>query len=386
MLSITSLCLLVAALLPGAPQGQPKDWIAMTESGVQIEVAAQVQKGDLTLETPFGLFRTAKDPVKICFERVRDQTWRTTLKTYKEVSLLEAIQMCHANGQISALLEIADAAIRRDNPREIRAALRALEEWGAQLDPVPKGMTQDERVQWLWKRGQEIDGPGKLLLSGRLAAEVMPAGNGVGERQLKQVELQKVLRGGDPLMQRVAVHICEVQAMADPYLSAQVLTLSLYASTVCRDLAARTAPKLRPLSSREYWVRALLRSKDSKRLIAAQNLAWEMPEYAPKPFAILLAAVGKRAPNRFKFVDHSIQVVVDRRAPQNLLQLEVALQTSGGEIDGEYLEDSSVVKVCKVEEELQRTLQEYLAEVTVDEKDRTLEEWLLWYKERSKKP
>lgn len=401
MLSLAALSLAIGGLMPPAPfycQGsapsQPvanaaqqtptpaHDWIAMTESGVQIEVAAQVASGDLTVETPFGLYRTATDPVRICFERKRDQSWQTAIRTHSSSSLLESIQMTRDNGQISALLEIADVAIRRNRPEEIRAALRGLEDWGAKIDPVPIGMTQDERVQWLWQRVREVDGPAKLLLSGRLAAEVMPAGNGVGTRQLKQAELQKQLREGEPLMQRVAVHICEVQAMADPYLSAQILMWSLYASPVCRDLAARAAPKLRPHSSREYWVRALLRSRDDLRSIAAQNLAAEMPEYAAKPFAVMLAATGKRAPSRFKFADHSIQVVVDRRQPRNLLQLEVAMQTSGGEIEGEYLEDSSVIKVCKVTEELQQQLQRHLAGLANDEKERTLEQWLLWYKEQ----
>jgi hypothetical protein len=398
MLSLAALSLIFGSFLPPeapeapvrtqatakAQQSAPKDWIAMTESGLQIEVAAQVSKGDLTVETPYGLFRTATDPIRLCFERNRDQTWKTTTRTQSSASLLEAIQMCKANGQISGLIEMADAAIRRNRPAEIRAALRGLEEWGANLDPVPKGMTQDERVQWLWQQVQEMDGPAKLLLSGRLAAEVMPAGNGVGLRQLRQVELQRVLRGSQPLMQRVAVNICEVQAMADPYVGAQILTLSLYGSTVCRDLAARAAPKLRPMSTREYWVRALLRSEDSMRLAAAQNLVWEMPEYAAKPFAILLAATGKLAPSRFKFATHSIQVVVDRRKPHNLLQLEVAMQTSGGEIDGEYLEDSSVIKVCKVPAELQQQLQRFLAELANDEQERSLEQWLLWYKEQLK--
>ncbi len=396
MLSLATLSLVFGSFLPPdhsftalqaaakAPQSTPKDWIAMTESGVQIEVAAQVNKGDLTVETPFGLYRTATDPIRLCFERNRDLTWRTSIRTQSSASLLEAIQMCRANGQISGLIEIADAALRRNRPAEVRAALRGLEEWGAQLDPVPKGMTQDERVQWLWQQVQGVEGPAKLLLSGRLAAEVMPAGNGVGKRQLKQVELQKILRGGDSLMQRVAVHICEVQAMADPYVGAQILTLSLFGSTACRDLAARAAPKLRPLSTREYWVRALLRSSDSMREIAAQNLVWEMPEYAAKPFAVLLAATGKLAPSRFKFADHSIQVVVDRRHPHNLLQLEVAMQTSGGEIDGEYLEDSSVIKVCKVPAELQQQLQRYLGELAKDEQERSLEQWLIWYKEQLK--
>ncbi len=369
-----------------AATAQPKDWIAMTESGLQIEAAAQVASGALEVDTPFGLYRTATDPVKLSFERRRDQTWKASLRIRDTATLLEAIETMRDNGQISALIEIADAAMRRNQPQEIRAALRGLESWGAKLDPVPKGMTQDERVQWLWERTREVSGPAKLLLAGRLAAEVMPAGNGVGERQLRQVELQKVLRDGDVLMQRVAILVIEAQRMSDPYLGAQVLMWSVYGHPITRDIAARTAPLIRPLSTREYWVRALLRASDSLREVAAQNLAWEMPDYAPKAFAILLAASGKRAPSRFKFADHSIQVVVDRREPRNLLQLEVAMETSGGELQGEYLENASVIKVCKLPEALRDQMLRYLVGIANDEQERTLEQWLEWYTKRVKKP
>ncbi|MBC8406259.1 MAG: hypothetical protein H8E15_13625 [Planctomycetes bacterium] len=379
-LSALGLSLLLLPQQTLNPTGPPKDWIAMTSQGVQVESLGQVAKGALIVETPYGLYRTGTDPVEFSFQRSRDRTWATTLSTSSTASLLEAIAVCRDNGQISGLIEVSRAAMQRNWPDEIRVALRGLEDWGARLDPVPKGMTQDQRVDWLWQRVQEVEGPAKLLFSGRLASEVMPAANGVGDRQLTQVQLRKAIRDRDPLLHRAALHVMEVQMMADPYLGAQVQMMSLYGDVVCLDRAARSAAILRTVSAREYWVRALLRASDSLRLVAARNLALEMPEYAAKPFAIFLSAVGKLAPKKFQFADHAIQVVVDRRAPRNLLQLEVAF-SSGGEMDGEYLEGASTIKICKVPETLRLLVQRHLIRLAGDDKERTTEEWLQWYKE-----
>jgi hypothetical protein len=90
------------------------------------------------------------------------------------------------------------------------------------------------------------------------------------------------------------------------------------------------------------------------------------------------------APSRFKFGEHSIQVVVDRHKPISLLHLEHAFSSNGNHED-EYLENSSVIKVVKVPDMLRSNIQRFLIQLAGDDKERTLEEWLAWYKEQTVK-
>jgi hypothetical protein len=363
------------------PPAGVSDWIAMTRKGVQIEVAEQPKKGALEVVTPFGLYRTPLDPVELVFERQRDRSWLAGLRTGNNATLLEAIAVFRDNGQISALIEVGKVAVQRGWPEEVRASLRGLEAWGARLDPVPADLNGEDRVEWLWQQVQKREGLAKLLLSGRLATELTPAGNGAGHRQLSLSVLRRSMQNSDPLMQRAGAQLAGVQLMDDPYLLSRLQNMSLYTSVVAQDRAAQTAAVLDFAASREYWVKALLRAEDSLRLIAARHLANELPLYAPKPFAFLLSSVGHKAPQRYSFVDHDIQVVVDRRQPTPLFPTGRAY-FGPKTLPGEYLENTSVVKLVKIPDLLRNQLQRYLLRLAGDDKERTVEEWLLWYKKQ----
>lgn len=388
MAAITALTCALLLQNPAPPAAAPpEDLIAMTESGVQVEVAERPAEGALEVQTPYGLYRTPTDPVKLVIERQRDRAWVTLLRTRADANLLPTIRLFDSNGQITALLDVTEAALRRGRADEVAAALRALERWGALLDPVPAEpeRSSDERVEWLWDRVLDTEGPRMTLLAGRMTEEVIGGENGVGPSQIKLVPLRNAIEDGRPLLRRAAILVAQEQLMDDPLFGALVQWNSVYGDVAVRDRAGECAVVLRPIAAREYWVRGLLRASDERRLICARRLAQHLPDYAPKPFAIVLAAVGKLAPRRFDFLDHSIQVVVTRNEPLTLRQLEFSFSKGGSE-HAEYLENSSVIKLCSVPEELRRSLTLMLAELAGDDVERSLEEWLDWYRARVQGP
>ncbi len=374
MLFSSLLLLAVQAPVPGPT---PTDLFAMTRGGVQIEVAERPDRGALEVMTPYGLYRTAADPVQMVFERSRERGWLEKVKRDPRISLVESALHFRDNGQISALLELADAAWRRGHLEEIRAAFRGLEWWGVQLDPVPAELDGDARVHWLWEQAQLERSVKGLLYGGRLSKEVVPGAYGVGRRQLSLTEVRRGLRHENSLARRAAIWVAGVQLLDDLYLSADLMHLSLYGPPSLRDRAADSAAYVHPDGSREYWVRALLRAEDLTRLRAAQALVYAMPDYAPKAIGHVLSAVGKRAPKRYKYAGHGMQVVVDRREPTPSLRLQSEL-LDGNFLSGEHLENSSNIKVVKLSEGLQQSLLALLARLADDHQERTLEEWLAW--------
>lgn len=368
-----------------APVAPPMDVFAMTRSGVQIEVAERPTKGALELTTPFGRYYTPTDPVEVVFERPRARQWANALRTIPDASLLPSIETLNDNGQITALIELGEAVLQRGRPDEVRAALTALEAWGARFDPVPKGKSVDERIEWLW---EQLDGELELrhvLLAARLASEVTYGGNGEGDRQIGLVDLRRAIEDGKPLKRRAGLLVARAQLMDEPYFGALVQALSLAGHVVYRDLAGATAVTLRPVAARDYWVRALLRAEEPIRLVAAEQLATHLPDYAPKPFALLLAAGDRLAPSYYELLEHKAQVVVDRNDPLDLRQLELAFSRGGFE-RGEYLENASTIKVVRLEEGLRRKLTQLLGLLSDDDIDRSAAEWVTWYKNRQVSP
>ena len=375
-------CLALAQQPAAAP---PTDVFAMTRSGVQVEVSERPARGALDLVTPFGVYHTPTDPVETVLERVRDRKWRGQLRTTPAASLVPIIETYADNGQISALLELTEAVLQRGRSHELRAALTALEAWGARFDPVELGLSPDERVEGLWEEVQKTEGLRRLLLGARLAAEVAPGRNGEGDRQLTLTTLSRAFEDSDPLMQRVVLLVTRRQLMDEPYFGARVQHASLYASAAVRDLAGATAVRLRPTAAREYWVKALLRAEDALRLHAAEQLAQHLPDYAPKPFVLLIAIEDRRAPSKFSFLDHAVQVVVDRDEPLALRQLQFAFSRGGNERN-EYLENASTIKAVRLEDELQSLLKHLLQGLAGDDVERTPAQWMEWYEKRQVKP
>lgn len=372
-----SLLLTLGMVQVVVPVAAPEDLIAITRDGVQIEVLSEPAKGALEVQTPFGLYRTAADPIKMAFSRKRDRSWVERMRRDSSFSLVPIAKDLRDNGQISALLELADAAWRRGRLSEIRASFRGLEDWGSRLDPVPPELSGNERIDWLWTAVQEEKSVRSLLYAGRLISEITPGRYGVGDRQLSFTEVRRGLRHDNNLARRAAAWVAQVELLDDVYLSSDLMYLSLFGPPTLRGRAADSAAYIHPEGSREYWVRALLRAEDLTRLRAAQAFVHAMPRYAPKAIGHVLSAVGKRAPQRYRYAGHDMQVVVDRREPYPAVRLQSALFENEFR-NGEHLENASTVRVVKLSAELQQALIALLSALANDHQERSLAQWLEW--------
>ncbi len=394
------LCVLVltwplAAQQPAAT-ATPVDVFAMTKSGVQIEVSERPKRGQLDIKTPFGMYHTPLDPVQILVSRVRDRSWRTLLDRTPDASLVPTIEAMSANGQISALLEIVPDVLARNREIEIWLTLGKLEEFGASVDPVPKHLNRGKRLEWLLANRRQARGPSRLLWNARYLKE-LPRLASYWERLeiRKEFMWSRGLKKEDVLERRFEIQLAAHFLESDPSFGARARELSLYGEPALRDVAAASILALWPEAAREYWVSGLLRGQDSVRTIAAQHLARHLPEYAPKPFAYLLAAEGYPFSQSFEFVGKDVRVVNEREAPGRypawfndlvLQQREfrnlaepwrlVPLKRPGSY---EYLELESTVQLIRMSDELRDTVFDSLASLTDDIVPRSSHAWLGWY-------
>jgi hypothetical protein len=390
----------LAAQQPAAA-ATPVDVFAMTKSGVQIEVSERPKRGQLDIKTPFGIYRTPTDPVEIVLERARDRSWQSLIRTTPDASLVPTIEAMSANGQISALLEIAPATLARGHEDEIRLTLSRLEEWGAKVDPVPPGLDREERVEWLLAQREETEGPARLLWNARYLKE-LPRPTTVEKQRISRERGSWQERFGqkDPLETRFELQLSAHYMEDDPRVGVFARSFSLYGDPAVRDVAGATTVALWPGMAREFWVAALLREQEPVRIVAAQQLMRHLPKYAPKAFAFLLAADAYTAPRRFEFGEQGVQLVSTRESPgvhggwfQTCLSRWNAQYSNGRSFPtvsypdrNEYLEMVSTVKLIKMSEQLRSTVLELLGLLAEDDVPRTIEEWLSWYAAQSQTP
>jgi hypothetical protein len=399
------LCALVlawplAAQQPATP-ATPVDAFAMTKSGVQIEVSELPVRGQLDIKTPYGIFRTPTDPVEIVFERARDRTWQALIRTTPDASLVSIIEALAANGQISALLELAPAVLARGHEDETRITLNKLEEWGARVDPVPSDLDREDRLEWLAAQRKQTKGPAQLLWNARYLAE-LPTPSTVDKQRIarerggwsERFEQKEVLEARLEL--QIAAHYLE----DDPRAGLYARQLSLYGAPALLDVAGATTVTLWPGMAREFWVAALLREQEPVRIIAAKQLMRHLPEYAPKPFAYLLAAEEHTAPRRFEFLEQSVQLVSKQEPPsvhggwfQDCLDRWNTQYSSNRSFPtvsypdrNEYLEMVSTVKLIKMSDALRTTVLESLGLLANDDVPRSIQEWLTWYAAQQQSP
>jgi hypothetical protein len=366
----------------------------MTKSGVQIEVSELPIRGQLDITTPYGIYRTPTDPVEIVLERARNRTWQALIRTTPDASLVPIIEAMAANGQVTALLELAPAVLARGHEDETRLTLHKLEEWGARVDPVPSDLDRDERLEWLLAKRKQTKGPARLLWNARYLAE-LPTPTTVEKQRIprERGSWSERFQKKDVLEVRFELQLAAHYLEDDPRAGVYARQLSLYGDPVLLDVAGATTVALWPGMAREYWVAALLREEEPVRIIAAQQLMRHLPEYAPKPFAFLLAADEHTAPRRFEFAEQGVQLVSKRESPsvhggwfQSYLSRWNKRYSSSRSFPtvsypdrNEYLEMVSTVKLIKMSDELRTTVLKSLGLLADDDVPRTIQEWLSWY-------
>lgn len=424
--------LALALVFLAAPQAVPQAstdtlQIAMTRSGVRLEVAAKPAPGSREVKTAFGVFHTPLDPVAIVMESPRRARWRSELEANPDLSLMPTIAALNADGRIAELIEMipvlearlledeltTQAEHRRD---ELIAASNAIATWGEVLDPLAGDLSREERVSALWKRTRAAEGASALLSGSRLLFEVTPGGAGAGDHQLNLSQLREGLRSRNPYLRRIAAQISGKQLIFETAQNAMILMASIEDEhVVARDGAANGIVRVWPDQAREYWTDILLRWEDEYRGRAGWHLVDHLPHEAAAPVVGVVAASGERISRRFDVGDITLSVVSERRKPSKFFggssannpnrggsttiaaaSAAAECSSSGVGITGGVgggitpgvgriprgLTNGSTAKVTKVSTALTESLKRALARLAEDGKDRDREAWIVWYEER----
>lgn len=315
-----------------APQAAPSAsvdtlQIAMTRSGVRLEVATKPAPGSLEVKTAFGVFHSPLDPVAIVLDSPRRARWRTELEANPRLSLMPTIEALDADGRIAELIDMVptlearllqdeltiEAEHRRD---ELIAASNAIAGWGEVLDPLPGDLTREERLLELWKRTLAAEGASALLSGARLLHEVTPGGAGIGDHQLNISQLREGMRSRNPYLRRIAAQISGKQLIFDASQNAWILIASIEDEhLIARAGAADGIVRVWPTQAREYWTDILLRWEDDFRGRAGWHLVDYLPNSAAAPVVGLVAASDKRVGRRFDVGNITLSVVHGRRKP-----------------------------------------------------------------------
>ncbi|MBL7009338.1 MAG: hypothetical protein ISR76_10090, partial [Planctomycetes bacterium] len=165
------------------PDSAPPDpvLLAVTRSGVRVEVGQEPNRGALEVQTPYGVLSTPTDPVAVVLRSTARRDWLTPAFDSPGRASTDLIESLNADGRIGELMELAEhAKVRWTGPEDglrLVAALSALEGWGARLRMVPPEVAWEDQTEWLWEQILRERGPRVHLLTGALV-EALPVYSG----------------------------------------------------------------------------------------------------------------------------------------------------------------------------------------------------------------
>jgi len=409
------LLLAVQASPAAAPSAQatPELQLAMTKTGVRLAVDAAPARGAAEIETEFGTYYTPLDPVAVVLNTPATVDWDTRLAADAEAALGDTIDLLAADGRLADLLGLArvlDARLQESSldanaerrRLELLQATHALASWGALLDPLPGKLNREQRIDALWKTTRKAKGADALLTGGRLLAEVVMGGSGVGDLQLSISELREGLRSRNPFVRQIAARVSGKQMIMEPG-HCTILLLSSLADqhAAARDGAAEAIAAAYPDYARDYWVDALLRWDDEMRVRSAWHLVDYLPTDARSPLVAGLAAHDKRLGSRFEVGDLTLTVVRDRDRPNSKLQVNIPgangfgsnecgtrvavtpgnATGAGSELPSAFTRRSTT-KVTAITEDVRSALRRALRAHADDQVERSDEDWVQWYTEQ----
>jgi hypothetical protein len=339
MISALSLVALLATP-QASPQSSSNDaLIAMTKSGLRLEVEVEPAVGSREFATTYGMYFSPLDPVAVVLHAPRSQRWRVELEIDPSMPLITAIDNLVSDGRIAELVEMVDLlnviylgtegklAVQRS--KELVHAATELRNWGARLDPVPNKLVGQERAEWLWKKLQKADGAEAMLFGGRLLEEVTQGAGGLGQRQIRYSDLKRAQKHKNPFLKAVAAEIAARQTVVDAVLGAAILEQSIeHAHPVVRNSYAVSVAELWPNYALLYWIEVLLRSEDTKRIRALWHIVDNFREKSKNPLAVALAAKNQSLGRRIQIGDLHLTVVIDRR--NRVANPLAALASAGG--------------------------------------------------------
>jgi hypothetical protein len=376
---------LIGLLCPAvqtAPQAAPVP-IAVTESGLRIECLG-AEPGDRRVITPFGECSLPTDPVAGILDGAAQLEQLLALHRAGTLDDLGLAQDLSTAGQLSALAEHAAAWALRA-PEAVEPYL-ILEAWGERLDPAPRELAREKRVEWLWERALDRDWARAVLAAPRLREEVSAAYQARSERTVSIVRLRKALRSDEPQHRRAAAFVAGKQqefSLRAPLLLASITD----ESPAARDGAALAAQQVQPKAARDYWSRVLSLGEPSLRAQAALDLGRHGGREGMRVLIHVLAAWDKSSGDRFDFARREIFVVSNYDSNAHDLSgydvnhLDRAFTTA--DPTREYLDLGSRFKVTRYDERLRVVLLEALDLWAGERTGRDAVQWLDWYLEQS---
>lgn len=361
-----------------AAQAEPVA-IAVTESGLRVEcLAAEI--GDRRITTPFGELSLPLDPVAGLLDGAHQLEQLLALHRKGALDDLGLAQDLSTAGQLSALAEHARTWALRE-PLAVEPYL-ILEAWGERLDPAPRELAREKRIEWLWERALERNWVETVLVGPRLREEVSAAYQARHEQTVSIVPLRKTLRSREPQQRRVAAFVAGKQQEFS--LRAPLLLASLTdPSPAARDGAAQAAQSVQPKAARDYWSRVLAVGEPSLRPQAALDLGRHGGREGMRTLIHVLAAWDKPSGARFEFAGRDLFVVSNYDsnahdlAGYDVNHLDRAFTTT--DPTREYLDLGSRFKITRYDEELRASLLEALDLWAGERTGRDAVQWLDWY-------
>lgn len=287
MLALT-LPLLVAPVAAQQPAAPEPVLIAVTQSGLRVEVEEAVPAGARDIPTAFGVLNVPLDPVVRTLTLQDSNAWIEELQADPNLDLEPVLEQMQADGRVedlltmTTLLEVRIAeVINEGGPRyeqrlqEWLLCANALEEWGALLDPLDGRMKREKRVPSLWKEVQRQSGAHKLLFSGRMAVELAAYGASSSDHwPVSLADLRRGLRDRDPYLRRAAARIGGQQQLLESSFGQQLLELSVTDPIpLVGDGAAASMLSLWPEETMLFWAHVVGgRGTTSERIAAMRHL------------------------------------------------------------------------------------------------------------------
>ncbi|MDA1259374.1 MAG: hypothetical protein O3A20_02000 [Planctomycetota bacterium] len=353
--------------------------IAVTESGLRVE-SRDAAVGDRRVATPFGELSLPLDPVASVIDGAAQLEQLLALHRAGTLDDHGLAQDLSTAGQLSALVEHATHWTLRD-PQSVEPYL-ILEAWGERIDPAPRELAREKRVDWLWERALERDWAKAVLIGPRLRAEVSAAYQARSEQTISISTLRKALRSRDPQLRRIAAFVAGKQQEFS--LRAPLLLASLTdVSPAARDGAALAAQSVQPKAARDYWSRVLANGAPTLRGQAALDLGRHGGREGMRALVHVLAAWDKSSGDRFEFAARDIFVVsnYDSNAHDqpgyDVNHLDRAF--SSADPTREYVDLGSRFKVTRYDESLLKVLLEALDLWAEEPTGRDAVQWLDWY-------
>ncbi|MDP6963596.1 MAG: hypothetical protein QGF46_05455 [Planctomycetota bacterium] len=300
------LALITLALLTPQTSEAP-GVIAITASGKRVE-ALRCEIGAIQIETPFGRFITATDPVAEIRPLAQNLSRLHSLKQQGVFSTSEWLTALSEGGFLSALIE--ESEIASVAYPEIFVGHNLIEKWSESIEALPPNIDIEHQVDWLYKRFRQQNGLKRILSGNELVRAISPATNRRAERNLTHSQLSDELSSTDAVRRYIGVMACRKQSEINLLRPVLAMSITDHSAHV-RNTAANAASQLHQHASRQYWVRLAARAPGPYRSYAVDYLAELAGPIGIEALQLIASASGRLIGEKYSFRRFKVSIVKD---------------------------------------------------------------------------